>query len=81
MFLSELTRKLAHKKRQDEECPKNIVRKFVLVLSEINVFNVPLTLLPLYFIFCRNNHREPHKCLASQIFKETTFEEGIAYEN
>lgn len=45
MFLAELTRKLAHKKRQDEECPKNIVRKFVL--SEINVFNVPLTLLPL----------------------------------
>ncbi|CAH2107618.1 unnamed protein product [Euphydryas editha] len=33
MFLAELTRKLAHKKKQDEECPKNIVQTIIESLT------------------------------------------------
>ena len=29
MFLAELSRKLAHKKREEEEAPKNVVRKLI----------------------------------------------------
>lgn len=50
MFLAELSRKLAHKKREEEEAPKNVVRKlkksyFLLYLNTNGLCNDDIQIL------------------------------------
>lgn len=90
MFLADLTRKLASKKKQEAESPKNIVRKYflctqntpwILDYSKRMIRYVKYMGVLELLLSCRNNNRQHHKCFADKILKKNSTEERLAYEN